>query len=94
MIHPSLYTVQSGILTNCTSKQPSRGGSSKGHRCEHEHPIVFAKQSKLVDIIHEYKLVIRSDPNTDSKLGSECSVLHSRKGRPKGVGVPGGARRR
>ena len=53
----------------------------------------FAKELKLVGIIHAYALVIRSDPSTNSKLGFGCSVSHSGKGR-QGADVPGGARRR
>ena len=35
-------------------------GPSKGHGCTHVHPIIFAKQSKLVVIIiHAYTPVIR-----------------------------------
>lgn len=54
----------------------------------------LAKESKLVGIIHAYKLVIRSGPtNTNGKMGFRCSVSHSRKG-GQGVTVPGGGRRR
>jgi hypothetical protein len=37
----------------------TRGGPSKGHGCTNVHPIIFAKQSKLVGIIHAYTPVIR-----------------------------------
>lgn len=33
-------------------------------------------------MIHAYRLVIRSDPDTNSKLGFGCSVSHM-KGRPR-----------
>jgi hypothetical protein len=38
-------------------------------------PGIFSKQSKLVGP------VIRSDPNTNSKLGFGCSVSHSGRGK-------------
>lgn len=38
--------------------------------------------------------MVGSDPGKNSPLGFGCSVSHGRKGRPRGVGVPGDTRRR
>jgi hypothetical protein len=47
--------------------------------------IFFAKQSKLVAVIHAYTLVTRSDPDRNTKLGfGWCTVSRNRKGRPRG----------
>ena len=70
-----------------------RGGPSKVHERTHLHPIIFAKQTKLVGTIQAYTRVTGSDPNANGKVGFGCSVSHSRKG-GQGMGVPGGARRR
>ena len=55
-----------------------RGGPSKGHGCTHVHPV--SRHSTCMYTCNQ----IRSDPNTDSKLGFGCSVSHSRKGRLRG----------
>jgi hypothetical protein len=87
----------------------SRGGPSKGHGCTHVHPIIFAKQSKLVVIIHVYTPVIRFRSDYEwyvrvwagarfylrIRLRFGRTASQSRKGGPRGGNTwcPGGARR-
>jgi hypothetical protein len=66
------------LFSHLENRSPGRAGLGEGHGRRHVHPMIFAEQSERVEgTIHAHTLVIRSDPNTDGKLGFRCSVSRS-----------------
>lgn len=55
-----LYTIE---FIGWNSWRPQKGADAV------KYQIILTRQSKLVGLIHAYRLIIRSDPNTKGKLG-------------------------